>query len=105
MVATTRQNEFAVRTVPRSSLANAIYGNFVDSWTLIPHGPPSIRLPVFGRIRVPFKRVNPSRTRPFSEQEERLYGRTETVTTDRRPVANGYGSEPYRRLAEAMFDV
>jgi hypothetical protein len=35
----------------------------------------TIRRPVYGRIRIPFKRVNPFRTRPFSKQAERLYGR------------------------------
>jgi hypothetical protein len=73
MAATTRQDEFAVRTVPRTSPADAICGNSIDSRTLIPHGPPSIRLPVYGRV--PFKRANPSRTRPFSKQAERRYGR------------------------------
>jgi hypothetical protein len=35
----------------------------------------TIRRPVYGRIRIPFKRVNLFRTRPFSKQAEWLYGR------------------------------
>ncbi|KAJ7302524.1 hypothetical protein DFH08DRAFT_826543 [Mycena albidolilacea] len=35
----------------------------------------TIRRSVYGRIRIPFKRVNPFRTRPFSKQAEQLYGR------------------------------
>jgi hypothetical protein len=88
------QDEVAVQIVPRSSPADAICGNSVDSRTLIPHEPPSTRLPVYGRIRVPFERVNPSRTHPFTKQAERSMDGTETVATGRRPVANGNGSEP-----------
>jgi hypothetical protein len=60
-----RENEFAVRIVPRSLPleAYAICGNSVDRQTTIPHGPTSTLLPLYGRMRIPFKQLKPSSTR------------------------------------------
>ncbi|KAJ6559764.1 hypothetical protein B0H19DRAFT_1069494 [Mycena capillaripes] len=57
---------FAVRTITHESnlvftLKFAVIALIV---TLIHHGPPSTRLPVYGRTRVPTKCVNPPRARP-----------------------------------------
>jgi hypothetical protein len=100
MAAIMRQDEFAVRTFPRSLPHTRIWRPMLLGVILSPFGPilhrsPSTHLPVYGRIRIPFKRVNPSRIRPFWRQVERLYGRDETVATDCRPVADGNGSELY----------